>query len=297
MPVTLSAEAISTMIGGAAVVDTPTHDGVGRCRRRSLAGGRRSAGGAGLRRSALCPHPRGEDTPPPPTTLLEDWVREPVDSEELRTRRAAAAQRAACSALPVLDDGLLLFRGRLVRHPSWPRKSMMALLVDRFGLVTTKEELARAAAASGGSCSPARPSRRRSARLGQRLVPLGLELCSIRGRGYLLQAVGAVPSPRHRECRPDRKARETAHPTAGRPSGWSPPKRRRNRLSLRSGIVHRSAWGEREPEEGHAEESVDRPRPGGVERGCAHRSGHGTGGGGTAHCRKQCRRCSTTSGC
>jgi hypothetical protein len=131
------------------------------------------------------------DTPPPNTTLLEDWVRAPVDPRDLTARCEAVKVRASCGAPPTLDDGLLIHRGAWAAIPE-AQIGMMELLVDRLGQVVRKEELAEAAAASGGSDHQS-AVKAAVARLGRRLAPVGLELKSIRGRGYLLQIADACP--------------------------------------------------------------------------------------------------------
>ena len=131
------------------------------------------------------------DTPAPNTTLLEDWVRAPFDQRDLTARCEAVKSRATCGAAPTLDDGLLVHRGAWAAIPE-AQVGMVELLVDRLGEVVRKDELAAAAAASGGSDHES-AVKAAVARLGRRLAPLGLELRSIRGRGYLLQIADACP--------------------------------------------------------------------------------------------------------
>jgi hypothetical protein len=133
----------------------------------------------------------GPDTPAPRTELLEDWVREPLDPAEVAARRAGLAARRACVERPRLDDGLLLFRGGWAAVPP-AQVEMAALLVERFGAVVGKEELA-AAAGTAGASAHAEAVKAAMGRLGRRVAPLGLELRSVRGRGHLLQAVGTCP--------------------------------------------------------------------------------------------------------
>ncbi len=70
---------------------------------------------------------------------------------------------------------------------------MAGLLVERFGQVARQEELTEAAGAAGASQHDD-AVKAAMGRLAKRLAPLGLELGSIRGRGYLLQAAERCPS-------------------------------------------------------------------------------------------------------
>lgn len=130
----------------------------------------------------------GPDDQAPEVSLLEDWVREPLHPDEVSARQAGLAARQLCAERPRLDDGLVLFRGGWAAVP--PAQIRMAeLLVERFGRVVRKDELAEAAWDAGGSAH-AQAVKAALIRLGHRLAPLGLELRSLRGRGYLLQASG-----------------------------------------------------------------------------------------------------------
>lgn len=131
------------------------------------------------------------DEPAPMTELLEDWVREPIDTAELGARCAALLRRADCGTVPTLDDGLLLYRGAWAAIPA-AQLAMVGLLLERLGRVVTKEELVAAAAASGGS-DHADAVKAAMNRLVRRIAPLDLELRSIRGRGYLLQIPDRCP--------------------------------------------------------------------------------------------------------
>jgi hypothetical protein len=133
------------------------------------------------------------DEPVPPTASTEDWVREPVDPEELTVRAAALRRRAECGKAPTLDDGLLVHDGAWAAIPP-AQIRMVELLVERLGSVVRKEELAAAADATGAS-DHEQAVKAAMNRLAKRLAPLGLVLRSIRGRGYLLEL--ADPCPVH----------------------------------------------------------------------------------------------------
>jgi DNA-binding winged helix-turn-helix (wHTH) protein len=129
-----------------------------------------------------------DDGEPPPSApdCLEDWVRvnTPADDVELRAR-AIATRAARHGAHPTLDgDGLLRF------HDSWVslspvEQALASALVERFGTVVGRDALA-------GRAWPAGVPTRNALdvhvlRLRRRIAPLGLEIRTVRSRGYLLQ--------------------------------------------------------------------------------------------------------------
>jgi two-component system, OmpR family, response regulator len=126
--------------------------------------------------------------PPPLLDCLEDWVRAPVDEGELHARLEALRLRVRCHRLvvPELDEeGFLRFRSRHVYLPPVEARLAGALL-DRFGRVVGAATLMRAG-------WPGEPASRgkldvRIHRLRRRLVPLGLEVKTVRQRGWLLAA-------------------------------------------------------------------------------------------------------------
>ena len=123
--------------------------------------------------------PSGEDP-------LEDWLRAPIDVDELRVRtdtlRARARRR---DPAPVIDaDGILRYRGRILTMPPVQRRLADALL-ERWGSVVGRDALVRAA------WPHTVPSHRNVldvhvARLRRLLGEVGLELKTVRRRGYLL---------------------------------------------------------------------------------------------------------------
>jgi hypothetical protein len=143
------------------------------------------------RRGRPCVLVVGIDEPPPATELLEDWVREPVDPDELAARLEAVSRRACCGDAPTIDDGLVRHRGAWASGPP-AQVGMAELLLANLGRVVGRDELARAAADSGGSTN-GEAVKAAATRLGRRLAPLGLELKAVRGRGYLLHAVDRCP--------------------------------------------------------------------------------------------------------
>jgi hypothetical protein len=123
--------------------------------------------------------------PPEDWDDLEDWVRLPLDPDELQGRARTLRRRARAVERPWLDaDGLLRAGDRWVDLPTGPR-AVVELLVTRFGQVVAADELASTYRRAGGS---ARASARKTmiVRARHRLAELGLELHNVRDSGYLL---------------------------------------------------------------------------------------------------------------
>jgi hypothetical protein len=127
-----------------------------------------------------------------PTSVdpLEDWIRLPAAEDDLRTRVATLAARAGqTAAAPTVDaDGILRHRGRWVTL-SPVERALASALVDRYGAVVGRDTLVRRAWPGG---SPTRNALDvHMLRLRRRIASLGLEVRTVRARGYLLQAVEA----------------------------------------------------------------------------------------------------------
>jgi hypothetical protein len=117
---------------------------------------------------------------------IEDWVRAPVDRAELELRAATVAVRADLRTKPWVDEyGVLWFRDRwhALAEGQLP---LLRVLVDEFGRVVPQEAVLAAYAAAGRS-THAEAVKTSARRLTGALAPLGLELCRVRGRGYLLE--------------------------------------------------------------------------------------------------------------
>jgi hypothetical protein len=126
-------------------------------------------------------------TAPSPVDPLEDWIRLPAAEEDVRVRVATLSARAGnVAAAPAVDaDGLLHYRGRWVTLSPVERE-LGAALVDRFGAVVGRDTLVRRAWPGG---TPTRNALDvHMLRLRRRISPLGLEVRTVRARGYLLQA-------------------------------------------------------------------------------------------------------------
>jgi DNA-binding response OmpR family regulator len=126
----------------------------------------------------------------PPSTLdpLEDWVRLGADPEEVRARLATLEARAG-AAWPQLDgDGLLHYRdGWVALSPV--ERGLAGALTERFGAVVGRDALSRRAWPDGVPTRNALDVH--ILRFRRRIAPLGLEVRTVRSRGYLLQ--GANP--------------------------------------------------------------------------------------------------------
>lgn len=129
----------------------------------------------------------GADVPQSPD-CLEDWIRMPASEADLEARRRAIAVRAHEHAVrPTLDDaGVLRFRSQWTSL-SPVERDLASALVDRFGAVVSRGVLSDRAWPAG---SPSRNALDvHMLRLRRRAAHVGLEVRTIRARGYLLQAI------------------------------------------------------------------------------------------------------------
>ena len=126
------------------------------------------------------------DVPDSPD-CLEDWVLASASDSERDARQRALGRRAmAHGVAPNLDtDGLLHHRDHWVSL-SPVEQSLAAALLDRYGAVVARDTLA------GRAWPDGLPTRNaldvHVLRLRRRIAPLGLEIRTVRARGYLLQA-------------------------------------------------------------------------------------------------------------
>jgi DNA-binding response OmpR family regulator len=140
--------------------------------------------------------------PPVSEDCLEDWIRVPAREEDVQTRIDGLRHRYRQhqSSLPLLDpDGVLRFADRWVSLPPVEAR-LMSALVERFGTVVGRDQLARAGWPDG---APGRNALDvHVLRLRRRIEPLGLVIKTVRSRGYLLEAAAVmaelvVPGRRH----------------------------------------------------------------------------------------------------
>jgi DNA-binding response OmpR family regulator len=125
--------------------------------------------------------------PPVPVDCLEDWVTTASPEREVDARRRALSIRAEQHAVrPLLDDdGLLHHRDAWVSL-SPVEQSLASAMLDRFGAVVTRDMLADRAWPTGVPTRNALDVH--VLRLRRRIAPLGLEIRTVRSRGYLMQS-------------------------------------------------------------------------------------------------------------
>jgi len=125
---------------------------------------------------------------------LEDWVREPLDRDEIEIRSAKLEHLAGrCPSRPRVDEhGLIRVGGRWIDLPA-VQLPVAALLISRFGRVVTAEEIQAVYLDAGGSMHP-KAVKAMIGRVKRRLSELDLELTNVRDRGYLLE--GGAPGSR-----------------------------------------------------------------------------------------------------
>jgi hypothetical protein len=135
----------------------------------------------------------GAALPPPSDSCLEDWVRAPVEPDELRTRLETLAERARHHPpVPQIDE-----MGQLVhcddRVPLSPTEErLVRVLIGSFGAVVADDDLLRAGWPDGSGSPGA--LRVHLTRLRRRLAHIGLELRSRRGTGHSLQSPASASS-------------------------------------------------------------------------------------------------------
>lgn len=130
-----------------------------------------------------------EDNADAPATLgpLEDWLRVPAPARDITVRSDQLANRLGASrdVRPELDaDGVLRVGDRWQAIPP-VEGSLMAVLIDSFGSVVSRDDLV--AAAWPGIEVARNALDVRILRLRRRVEPLGLAVRTIRSRGYLLE--------------------------------------------------------------------------------------------------------------
>lgn len=124
--------------------------------------------------------------PPICSDPLEDWVRLPVSRADRTARLRALEARydGAEPGGPHLDAlGTLSYRG-VTTQLSPTQARLIEPLIGRFGGVVARDALA--AAAWPGADSAANSLDVTVGRLRRQLVPVGLEIRTVRSRGYLL---------------------------------------------------------------------------------------------------------------
>jgi DNA-binding response OmpR family regulator len=120
--------------------------------------------------------------------VVEDWIRVPVDDADVQARVDGLRRRAAVlrAEQPDLDpDGLLRYRGEWASLPPVEAR-LMRPLIDRFGAVVGRDQLAEAGWPNG---APGRNALDvHVLRVRRRIASVGLVIRTVRSRGYLLEA-------------------------------------------------------------------------------------------------------------
>ncbi len=129
---------------------------------------------------------------PIPEDVLEDWIRVPADEGDVQVRIEGLRRRSGAfnARVPDLDpDGLLRLDGQWVSLPPVEARLMGALL-ERFGAVVSREQLAKSGWPRG---APGRNALDvHMLRLRRRIDPIGLAIKTVRSRGYLLETVSTA---------------------------------------------------------------------------------------------------------
>ena len=126
--------------------------------------------------------------PPVCNDHLEDWVRLPASSADTKARVNALKRRVGelTPLVPVLeDDGALRYLSSHIDLPALQAR-LLEPLIERFGAVVSRDVMMR----SGwpGESPASNTLDVHLVRLRRRLAPHGLEIRTVRSRGYLLTA-------------------------------------------------------------------------------------------------------------
>jgi len=129
--------------------------------------------------------------PPIAADRVEDWVRAPVDPDELAARRRTVLDRYHRASLGVrIDgDGLLRAGDRWIDLPDRQR-AVLFPLVNQLGRPVSRAVVVAEYLAAGGTDAQALPTVIH--RLRARLSPLGLVLHTLHQGGFLLEGPPAV---------------------------------------------------------------------------------------------------------
>jgi hypothetical protein len=129
----------------------------------------------------------GDEPAPVVVDCLEEWVRMPASEADIDARCRTVVERAVqhLPVRPELDpDGVLRSGPGWVSLPPVEAR-LMAALLDRFGAVVSRDQLARSGWPKG---APGRNALDvHMLRVRRRIAPLGLVIKTVRSRGYLLE--------------------------------------------------------------------------------------------------------------
>jgi DNA-binding response OmpR family regulator len=125
----------------------------------------------------------------PPTCVdpLEDWVRPPLRQQDVDARVACLAQRARSEQVPVISADNVLYTRDLRLPLADSEAVIMTALVENFQQVVPRKKLAEC---GWGKASQEHRNALdlRILRLRRRIAPLKLEIVTVWGRGYMLEA-------------------------------------------------------------------------------------------------------------
>lgn len=131
------------------------------------------------------------DTPPVDVDVLEDWVTATADATELEARLAALEARAAHAArdAPTIgdDDDVVRFGGRWIALGA-VEASIARVLIGHLGELVSRSMIETAAWED--RAVRANTTDRQLHRLRGHLGEIGLELHTVRGKGYVLEIPG-----------------------------------------------------------------------------------------------------------
>lgn len=138
-----------------------------------------------------------EAPPPSSDNSLVDWIRLPADDRDVPARLAALEKRSAHHASqPAVDaDGILRCDGRWVALSPTEHVLVQAFL-ERFGQVVRADVLMERGW-PGRNTSDDGVLRVQILRLRRRIAGLGLEVHTIRDRGYVLDSASHRPERAH----------------------------------------------------------------------------------------------------
>lgn len=130
--------------------------------------------------------------PPESLDVLEEWVRIPASDADLKARvRSLRARVQDLSPIvpTIADDGTLEFRSaRLELTPLQAR--LVEPLIDRFGTVVGRDALQRSGWPNGDALGNTLDVH--MVRLRRRLEAFGLQIRTVRSRGFLLTDADAA---------------------------------------------------------------------------------------------------------
>lgn len=128
------------------------------------------------------------DAPPPYCGELEDWIREPLELNELtaRTDRLVARAAQVGAHFTRVDDDDILRVGDDMVPLSEQEARLLRLLIADMGTLVVREELTATVWPDGTPSDP-RALDNRVKTLRKRIEHLPLQIHTVRGRGLLLE--------------------------------------------------------------------------------------------------------------